>query len=572
MVIRVKATKQLKVIAEALGFKRTRDELIPYLTEKGGGWDDDDEVLVQLAAQFSDFLDYVGGPEYAETLLSPLEHLVGMEEPAVRQKAVSAIIAIVSQLSDRQIERDFAPMVTRMANHDWSACKAGSAALIPHLYTRIRMQDVRETLVLLYSNLCRVEEPMVKRAAAENMAEFVKAVREPNALRVVLPLYSELGSDKQDGVRLLVVEKSSEVARQLLALPHCAELVQEHVVPIVREAAQDPSWRVRYMLCNSFKAIVEASGLSKHPAELTELVRVLAEDKEAEVRTAVAHQISNIGLLLVGTRELRSVTPHFRDLCSDANNHVRAAAAANIVGLAQILPREEITTLLLPIVQKLLQDESSEVRLNVIGELGKVSDGIGFKELSKHILPAVTNLATDTKWRVREGVVNVVPSLAKLMGPEAFEQELSKIVVGWLTDQVCEIRTLVAKVLCDLWDTFGEQWGRTALVKKVGVLANKENYMHRVALLYFLGCVAKSGKCSDFVINTDFLPYFQLMARDKVPNVRFNVAKAIELCLPKIDPQTSVAKWKPLLDELENDSDHDVKHFARKALVQLREM
>ena len=187
-------------------------------------------------------------------------------------------------------------------------------------------------------------------------------------------------------------------------------------------------------------------------------------------------------------------------------------------------------SLLLPIVQNLLQDESSEVRLNVIGELGKVSDGIGFRELSKQILPAVTNLATDSKWRVREGVVNVIPSLAKLMGPEAFEQDLSKIVVGWLTDQVCEIRTQVAEVLCELWGVFGEQWGRTALIKKVGVLVNKENYMHRVALLYFLGTAAKSKHCSAFVINTDFLPFFQTMARDKVPNVRFNVAKAIEVC------------------------------------------
>ena len=351
MAVRVKATKQLKVIAEALGFKRTRDELIPYLTEKGGGWDDDDEVLIQLATQFADFLEYVGGPEFAETLLAPLEHLVSMEEPAVRNKAVQAIISIVTHLPDKMIDRDFEPMVSRMVTHDWAACKAGAAALIPHLYARLRTTHAKERLISHFSNLCRVEEPMVKRAAAENMAELVKAVREPTILSAVLPLYSELSMDKQDGVRLLVVEKSADVAKQIasLRLPQGSALIRTHIVPIVNEAAQDPSWRVRYMLCNSFKPIAEASGLAQNPAEILKLAEKLSQDREAEVRTAAAHQISNIGALLANTRELHLLVsashthPCFNELCSDQNNHVRAAAAANIVGLASYLAREDIT-------------------------------------------------------------------------------------------------------------------------------------------------------------------------------------------------------------------------------------
>lgn len=33
------------------------------------------------------FVDYVGGPEYAHILLSPLENLAAIEEPLVREKA-----------------------------------------------------------------------------------------------------------------------------------------------------------------------------------------------------------------------------------------------------------------------------------------------------------------------------------------------------------------------------------------------------------------------------------------------------------------------------------------------------
>jgi len=50
----------------ALGVERTRVELIPFLTETIY---DEDEVLLALAEQLGNFTNYVGGPEFAYTLL-----------------------------------------------------------------------------------------------------------------------------------------------------------------------------------------------------------------------------------------------------------------------------------------------------------------------------------------------------------------------------------------------------------------------------------------------------------------------------------------------------------------------
>lgn len=46
---------------------------MPFLAD---GIDDDDEVLVAIAKSLGNFIDYVGGPEYAETLLPTLELLL----------------------------------------------------------------------------------------------------------------------------------------------------------------------------------------------------------------------------------------------------------------------------------------------------------------------------------------------------------------------------------------------------------------------------------------------------------------------------------------------------------------
>lgn len=48
--------------------------------------EDEDEVLTALSEELGNFTEYVGGPEYAHVLLSPLESLAAIEEPLVREK------------------------------------------------------------------------------------------------------------------------------------------------------------------------------------------------------------------------------------------------------------------------------------------------------------------------------------------------------------------------------------------------------------------------------------------------------------------------------------------------------
>ena len=49
--------------------------------------EDEDEVLLALAEELGNFLEHVGGPEFATSLLPPLEQLATTEETVVREKA-----------------------------------------------------------------------------------------------------------------------------------------------------------------------------------------------------------------------------------------------------------------------------------------------------------------------------------------------------------------------------------------------------------------------------------------------------------------------------------------------------
>ena len=62
---RLNSIRRLNTIAEALGPERTRDELVPFLTESI----DDDEVLLVLAEELGKFTPHVGGRQFAFHLL-----------------------------------------------------------------------------------------------------------------------------------------------------------------------------------------------------------------------------------------------------------------------------------------------------------------------------------------------------------------------------------------------------------------------------------------------------------------------------------------------------------------------
>ncbi len=45
-------------------------------------------MLLALAEELGNFVEYVGGPPYAHLLLPPLEMLAAMEETVVRDKVI----------------------------------------------------------------------------------------------------------------------------------------------------------------------------------------------------------------------------------------------------------------------------------------------------------------------------------------------------------------------------------------------------------------------------------------------------------------------------------------------------
>ena len=137
---RVEAARKLSTIALALGPQRTRDELLPFLSD---GVDDDDEVLEAIAISLGKLVPYVGGKQYISSLLQPLELLLAVEENVVRDKAAQSVISISKQMSSDDYNKEFVGMIERLATKEWFTARISACYLIPVAFSQMSTEEMQ---------------------------------------------------------------------------------------------------------------------------------------------------------------------------------------------------------------------------------------------------------------------------------------------------------------------------------------------------------------------------------------------------------------------------------------------
>ncbi|XP_013394072.1 serine/threonine-protein phosphatase 2A 65 kDa regulatory subunit A alpha isoform-like isoform X3 [Lingula anatina] len=564
--LRLNSIKKLSTIALALGVERTRSELIPFLADTIY---DEDEVLLALAEQLGSFTPLVGGNDFVHCLLPPLESLATVEETVVRDKAVDSLRAIAAQHSQSDLENHFVPLVKRLSGGDWFTSRTSACGLFSVCYQRVSA-GVKAELRQHFRNLCSDDTPMVRRAAASKLGEFAKVVEIEYLKSDLIPLFTALAQDEQvfnDSVRLLAVEACVSIAS---LLPHSD--TEQLVMPTLRSAAEDKSWRVRYMVADKFTELQHAVGPEITKADLVPAFQSLLKDVEAEVRAASAHKVKEFCQDLdPSVREtviMTNILPCVKELVLDTNQHVKSALASVIMGLSPILGKDNTIEHLLPLFLTQLKDECPEVRLNIISNLDCVNEVIGIKQLSQSLLPAIVELAEDTKWRVRLAIIEYMPLLAGQLGVEFFDEKLNNLCMTWLVDHVFAIREAAALNLKKLVEKFGTEWASNMVVPKVIQMSRDQNYLHRLTCLLCINVLADACGC-ELTVKT-MLPTVIGMCTDNVPNVRFNVAKTLQKLGPLFDQNTIQQQVKPNLEKLRQDPDGDVQYFSQEALEVLK--
>eukprot|EP00656_Telonema_subtile_P019228 TRINITY_DN204_c0_g1_i1.p1 TRINITY_DN204_c0_g1~~TRINITY_DN204_c0_g1_i1.p1 ORF type:complete len:599 (+),score=184.35 TRINITY_DN204_c0_g1_i1:202-1998(+) len=573
--IRLNSVRRLGTIAVALGLDRTRNELIPFLTDLG---EDEDEVQSVLAEELGNFVEHVGGPDFAACLLPPLEQLSKQEETVVRNKAVESLIKIANQMKPEIVAESFVRVVRNLAKGDWFTSRISACGLFAVAYERTSQvqspaaQAALSEIQQLYIEMCTDETPMVRRAVSSNFGAFAQVVDKGFLQAELLPQFAKLAEDSQDSVRLLSVDNCVKLAGLL-----SEEEKMQFIVPVVKQCGEDKSWRVRYCAAEKIATLATALGQQLTNLELMGLFVRLLKDSEAEVRGAAAKQVSEMAKAAAPAEVVfDQILPCVEELVHDSSQHVRTSLASAIMGLAPVVGHEGTIAKLVPLFLVLLQDEIPEVRLNVVSKIGEVNTVVGIQVLSERLLPAIVGLARYRMWRVRHAVIEHIPTLAKQLGAEYFSDRpntdaqgmsLLELCIEWLHDEVHTIRDAAAKNLKLLAEAFGAEWATEHLIPQVATMCSSNNYLYRLTTLACCAMLSESLGASPGTAR--LLDMVAGMATDPVPNVRFNVSKALVKMIPSIDPPSLGSKVKPMLQTMCEDPDQDVKYYAYQALQQI---
>ena len=116
------------------------------------------------------------------------------------------------------------------------------------------------------------------------------------------------------------------------------------------------------------------------------------------------------------------------------------------------------------------------------------------------------------------------------MGEEFFVEKLNPICVNWLTDSIFMIREAAINNLKLITAVFGHQWLSRYMIPKLLALHTDPNYLHRLTPLF--GIAKLGGSVPVEVIRRQFVPVLSTLSKDKVANVKMNVAKAIQVLGP----------------------------------------
>ena len=160
------------------------------------------------------------------------------------------------------------------------------------------------------------------------------------------------------------------------------------------------------------------------------------------------------------------------------------------------------------------------------------------------------------------------PKLAEFIDRDTFTQNIEATLVGMMIDPVFTIREQSAVALIQLSkNLFDQVWLERVIEPKLEELARHERFMLRIQTIHLINQL-KENVDAEFA-NRQFARHLCSLAEDPVPNIRFNVSKAIGGCYASFDVSNKQKARTALEKMASEDTDFDSKFYAQKTLEEI---
>jgi serine/threonine-protein phosphatase 2A regulatory subunit A len=228
--------------------------------------------------------------------------------------------------------------------------------------------------------------------------------------------------------------------------------------------------------------------------------------------------------------------------------------------IASVLGAASTKEHIVPMVSNLIKNSSAEIRLVLLKNFEKLRKVVGFEVISSHLSETIKQLTYDKRWRIRMNIVDHVLIMARVMEKPIFQDKFESLYLLNLDDNAFAVREATIKNLKELAGILGVGWIEKYAFSKLLSYNTHTNYLYRLNPLFAIALLAP-------ILTQDFLeksiaPFVLNQIVDKIPNIRFNVAKCLRILLPLIKNASLQSAIEKALSQLAADPDSEVKYYA----------
>lgn len=223
-------------------------------------------------------------------MIEILETLCGTEEITTRTAAASSTNRIIAQLNSSHVDQvnDYLEMFKRMSNEEAGEVfytRVSSCFIVAELY-RALAEDSRAGLRDIYMRLVIDELPMVRRAAAQVFIKVAGYAEPEIVLDEYLQVMKSFATDEFQTVRIIGTDNLLNFLKLLKKLntPEAVAAASE-LLPIIKAAGEDLSWRIRLAISKDFGDFAEMFTVDEVTSDIFPLGVHLIQDNEPDVRT-----------------------------------------------------------------------------------------------------------------------------------------------------------------------------------------------------------------------------------------------------------------------------------------------
>jgi serine/threonine-protein phosphatase 2A regulatory subunit A len=533
-----------------------------------------------MARRLGDITPFIGGPEHAHLLLTIFGALCSVEETVVRASATSSISKILSTYNDGQstTAQGYLNLLKRLCteeNNEIFYTKVSACQMIDEVY-RLCSSD-RSAIQELYQTLCRDEMTIVRRAAAIAFPKILKHVDPPLQSTEYLELLKAFSSaDEHLTVRTLIVQSFLGYCQQLTKSNVLSNILEE-IVPVIKGAADDTSWKIRLAIVKDFGQFASCFPRETVVTDIFPSFVHLIQDSEADVRClacdSAVHFVEVVGIDVF----LAEIMPIAIQLAQDATPAVRKSLADMSIDIAvKINNIDLVTQHLNDLILKLLTDEDPSVKIRIVQKIDSIATSL--PALLQLLTPTLKTLYADDNWRVRKQMTLSIPSIMKSLGVDFFSDNFLSKYLETFKDSVAEVRIANASTLPFLIHSNNSSgWVYDKIFPTLKAMSGEE-YMYRITMLISLKALVVSApnELSERFYG-EIINILLTLSSDVVPNVRLAAAVIMGEVMKQqlADPPASasaataaviISQIKPVLQDLSTDKDKDVKYFATESL------